>query len=801
MQNSDDQTRWTFVEFGTQLRRRRRSADLTQRALARAANCSEHTVKKLEQGLRRPSKSMATSLAEALGLSSDEHAAFVRAGTGDSDAESNAYDEHADASVPVVNPLATVLGADTMTVHCWDTLVGRSRDLVDIPALLQRSRLVTLHGPGGVGKSRLAAELVRRDDSGPTLWVEFKHLEPGDSVDGPIARSLQVGQSASTPLRHRVIARLGTDNWLVVLDNCEGHITDLAEWCSAVLDACPSVRILVTSRELTYLAGETRWPVRGLSTRAATGPNRGPYPSDAFALFVERASAADPSVLHLVDGSDPDAIAAIAAICDHLDGLPLAIELAAARTDLYPPATLAARVEDDRRFLELRSARDEPRYTNLDDMVAWSYELLAEDERRCVRALCVFRGSFDIEAAHAVCGVDVPLHEFEQSFARLVGSSLVSRTRDGTSTFHVLETIRAAVVTKQSHSEVDEIARRHAAYFAERAELAQPQLWSSSVATALAALARHHADYSAAVTYCCDRGDAATARRLTGALFRYWDVHGHLLEGLSLCRRAEATEGVSTPEIDARAANALGTLSLFAGDVTTAVPAFERAAELSQAFGIGHELAYALVHLGLAAAFADESATATRVLGEAAAVARHHGEQAMEGWAHVIIGADDLRHERYDAAEAPLDRGLVLLTDVDAEGVAWALVGQAARVLLSDNEPHVAEVGTALQACIDLHSGWGISVSALLGGICAARVGRPDLATGLLTASDQLCSLIGAAHLPMMYEWRALLIGSIGDRFVDAVCGDGEPHLDPLDVINTIDDLFDQLSDGASLRR
>ena len=785
MRAADDATRWTFVEFGTQLRRRRRSEDLTQQALARTANCSEHTIKKLEQGLRRPSPQMAASLAGALGLTAEERTAFVRAGTGDADADPT--DNGA------VGPLTTILGAETMTVHCWDRLVGRSRELAEVPALLRRSRLVTLHGPGGVGKSRLAAEIARRDDSGPTLWVEFKHLHDDASIDGHVARSLQVGQSSSATLRQRVIARLGTDNWLIVLDNCEGHTTEVADWCSAILDECLFVRILVTSRVVTYLPGEARWPLRGLSTSAATDPGHDSDPSDAVALFVERASATDLPTGSFARSLDSAALAAITSICERLDGLPLAIELAAGRADLYPPAVLAERLIRDHRFLELRAALDEPRYTNLDEMVMWSYELLDPDERRCIRAVAVFRGSFGIGAAHAVSGNDVPLHEFEQTFARLVGSSLISRSSDEASTFHVPETIRATVARMQSRSEADRLARRHAEYFAQQAELAEPKMWGDSLAATLSDLSRRHADFSAAVESSCARGDAATARRITGALFRYWDIRGHLEEGFALCRLAEAADGVSSADIDARSANAVGTLALFAGDGEMAVSAFERAAELSQAFGIGHELAHALVHLGLCAEFADDSESAVRILHEAVAVARHHGERALDGWAHILIGADHLRNERFDAAEEVLTRALTLVTGVDGEGVAWALAGQAAHNVLTDGDSQLGEVEDALQACIELRSGWGISVVGLLAGICATRLDHHDLAAELLATSDQLRSLIGATHLPIMNEWRAMIIDSI--RTAEVATGDNEPDLDsdPLEVIHSIDSLVDRL--------
>ncbi len=752
MRAADDATRWTFVEFGTQLRRRRRSEDLTQQALARTANCSEHTIKKLEQGLRRPSPQMAASLAGALGLTAEERTAFVRAGTGDADADPT--DDGA------VGPLTTILGAETMTVHCWDRLVGRSRELAEVPALLQRSRLVTLHGPGGVGKSRLAAEIARRDDSGPTLWVEFKHLHDDASIDGHVARSLQVGQSSSATLRQRVIARLGTDNWLIVLDNCEGHTTEVADWCSAILDECPFVRILVTSRVVTYLPGEARWPLRGLSTSAATDPGHVPIPATrSHSSSNERRPPTGTPVASLSRSTRLRWLRSRRSANGSTASRSRSSSLQVGRISIH--RDLAERLIRDHRFLELRAAVDEPRYTNLDDVVMWSYELLDEDERRCTRAVAVFRGPFDIGAAHAVSGDEMPLHEFEQTFARLVGSSLISRSSDEASTFHVPETIRATVASMQSRSEVERLARRHAEYFAQQAELAEPKMWGGSLATTLSDLSRHHADFSAAVESSCARGDAATARRITGALFRYWDIRGHLEEGFALCRLAEGADGVSSADIDARSANAVATLALFAGDDETAVPAFERAVELSQAFGIGHELAHALVHLGLCAEFADDSESATRILHEAIAVAQHYDERALEGWAHIFVAADHLRHERFDAADEPLTRALTLLTGRDPEGLAWALTGQAAHNVLTDGDSQLGEVEDALQACIELRSGWGISVVGLLAGICATRLDRHDLAAELLATSDQLRSLIGATHLPIMNEWRAMIIDSI----------------------------------------
>jgi predicted ATPase len=299
-----------------------------------------------------------------------------------------------------------------------------------------------------------------------------------------------------------------------------------------------------------------------------------------------------------VERLDSTLFGAVESICRRFGGLPLAIELAAARVDLYPPTMLARRIDQDGRFLSTRRPHDDPRYSNLVEMVQWSYDLLHPEERRCLRAISTFRGSFGIDSAHAITAPGTSLREFERTFGNLVGSSLVSRTKLDSPDFHVAETIRTVVTEMIDASEARQFRRLHAQHFARRAELAWPDLWGARARATLASLARHHADLVAATEWSCETGQAETARRLTGALFRYWDIHGHLLEVLELCRQACAIDGDSPPEIEARAANGLGTLAILVGEGETAVPAFERAMSVARQCGLGREHSYALTYLG-----------------------------------------------------------------------------------------------------------------------------------------------------------------------------------------------------------
>ncbi len=442
---------------------------------------------------------------------------------------------------------------------------------------------------------------------------------------------------------------------------------------------------------MTYLVGETRWPLRGLDT--APPDNTGSTQrSDAVALFLDRASSAntalsrtgDPGAVRTaVERLDPEKMHAVESICRRLDGLPLAIELAAARVDLYPPANLARRIEQDHQFLAARHPHDDPRYSNLVEMVEWSYDLLQPEEQRCLRAVSTFRGSFDIDSAHAVSSLDTSLHEFERIFGNLVGSSLVSRTNPESSDFHVAETIRTVVAEMIDGSEAQQFRRMHAQHFATRAEQAWPDLWGARARTALAALSRHHVDFTAATEWACETRDAETARRLTGALFRYWDIHGHLLEGLELCRGSCALDGDAAPTTEARAANGLGTLAILVGDGDTAVRAFERAMAVASESGLGREHSYALNYLSLCAVYEDDLHIAGPLLREAIQVARRSDEPAMEGWAHLFLGGTEMRLEDFDAAHRSLSRSLALSSGVDDEAAAWSLVGLGAHALMT----------------------------------------------------------------------------------------------------------------------
>lgn len=731
------------------MRRVRRSLDLTQHALAQRASCSPQTIKKIENGERRPSRSMAAALAHALGLPDEDRARFVEAGCRDG----RPVDARAHRRVRTASAGRPELMGDRIAVPLWNSFVGRSHDIDGVLEQLGLSRLVAITGPGGVGKSRLAAEVARQWD-GAVVWVELKQIESAEQVDVAVANALDVRAGSGARARNAIISRLdGT--WLVVLDNCEHVIDEVSELCQDLLAECPALSVLVASRVVALARGEARWPLVGLTT----DPNgEGAGRSEAADLFEDRARAVAPSW-----AADDRSRAAVDAICERFDGLPLAIELAAARSDVYPPAVLVERIHADAEFLTVPSEWPESRYRNLAEMVLWSLRLLSADEQHCLTSLSVFAGVFDAAAAHAIAGSDVELTVFEERLRALVGASLVGRSDPERAEYHLLETIRSIVRERADRVEYAEARDRHARWFADVAEASSGRLWGPDAPAVLHELARHHADFESAIDWTCISGSASTAARLCGHLARYWDLRGHVAAGLRASRRAARLAGHVDAPTAAIAANGLGTLAMLAGEPVEATEAFERAVSIASAAGLAWSHAYALSYLGVLAGSADDAATARLCLHAADAIAERAREPGLQGWTLIFLGATELHVGDVAAAESIARRARELLVRLgDDEGSGWACIGLAGAQRLRGRPDTIDLVLEGLGHFERLHAGWGISVAAVEAGMYAVHRGQVETASILLTLGDELRRVVGAIDLPVFEAWRGQLAHATG---------------------------------------
>ncbi|HUR79673.1 MAG TPA: NB-ARC domain-containing protein, partial [Thermoanaerobaculia bacterium] len=478
------------------------------------------------------------------------------------------------------------------------SLVGRESEIRDLGALLAAQRLITLTGVGGSGKTRLAAELALRVDwqrADSVAWIEL----------GPCTDPLNVAQQIAAALSLRDASALADAlrerDLLLVLDNCEHLVDACAELASTLLAHCPKLRILATSREPLGVAGERVWPVPPIAE------------SEAIELFAERAAAVDPSFV-LNDANR----GAVAEICRRLDGIPLAIELAAARVRVLTPEQMTARLADRFAMLSGGARTTVPRHRTLRAAIDWSFALLNEREQRLLAQLSVFAGSFSIEAVEAVCvGPVLDL------LSGLVDKSLVVATqRRGAVRYALLETIReyAAEHLHDAH----ELRRRHAQAFLDIVRHAAPQLAVAST-EAMDHLDADHDNVRAALAWSLDHEPDALALPLAAAFRWYWYYRILWSEGLRWLKRALERSSTAATHDRAAALAGAGVFASYLGDLQTGRQYLEDAESLWRALGDDRELALALSALAQTLASADDLDSAEARATEAVALARSAG--------------------------------------------------------------------------------------------------------------------------------------------------------------------------------
>ena len=498
-------------------------------------------------------------------------------------------------------------------------LIGREREVATARAFLLDDAvpLLTLTGPGGSGKTRLAlaiADEMAGHFADGMAWVDLASLADPSLVPATVASALGVPPVPGVPIVEEIARHLHPRQTLLLLDNCEHLLPAAAALVSSLLAACPAMQALATSRAPLHVRVEQELPVDPLPLPPAeTSSLPVLQENEAIRLFVERTRAVAPGFA-LRDAN----AATVSAICRRLDGLPLAIELAAARAKVLSPEALLAQLSDRLRLLK-GGPRDAPaRQQTMRDAIAWSYGLLSPDEQALFRRLAVFTGGFTLAAAQAVAGADEgEPYALVDGVATLVNQSLLRRMENGVEPrFGMLETIRELGIEKLAeHGEEARVRAAHAAHFVALAEQAEPHLRGPGQIAWLASLEAEHANCRAALDWLSARADWEPALRLAGAFGHFWRASAYIVEGRDhldnlLAMAAGTGDAEIAADVRARAFSWAGTLAWAQGDFVHSERCHREALRLYQAAGHDAGVAFSLNHLGVRAKYQGDFAQA-----------------------------------------------------------------------------------------------------------------------------------------------------------------------------------------------
>jgi predicted ATPase/DNA-binding SARP family transcriptional activator len=650
--------------------------------------------------------------------------------------------------------------------------IGRQRELESARNRVGSARLLTLTGPGGSGKSRLAIHLATglltsyRDG---VWWVELAALTDAELLPRTVAKALGVPEIPHQTDLETLVGFLRSRQLLLVLDNCEHMLVHSARVVERLLGDCPEVHVLATSREKLSVAGEQVLPVPPLAVpdpeQHLAAASLMEY--EAVELFVERARAASAGF-----SLNDEQSQSVARICARLDGLPLAIELAAARVSLLPPAQIASRLDDAFRLLT-GGSRTLPRHQTLRAAIEWGVDLLSEKERVLLRRLSVFAGGWTLPAAEEVCcGDGLEQNEILDLLSRLVDKSLVdARTRGDEIRFHFLQTILQYADDRLLESgEAARLRRRHLSYFLRLVESGNPHLGymlaDEPLEAWLGRLEPEQENLRVAVNRVLQLEDAAeneqhgvveAALRLLGLLHAFWFARGRFTEGRAwLSRLIERGAGAS-PATRAQALLTSGFLACWQGDFAAAGQPLRESVDLFRAAGNESGAALATTGIGFAALGEGDASRARSLFEQSHETARGAGDPWITAFARHFLAIVLTFQGELDLAAAHLEEGNEILRQLGGhrQGRAFSLfhLGRIAR-LKGDGSTAWARHREGMQLFDEIGDRRGIGYSLAGLAAVAAFEGEIERAARLAGAVESLEAVLGRfLEAPLQYEY------------------------------------------------
>jgi predicted ATPase/class 3 adenylate cyclase len=651
-------------------------------------------------------------------------------------------------------PLETLDAKPTNLPVQATTLLGRERVTKDVAALLLREdvRVVTLTGAGGTGKTRIglqvAAEVVD-EFTGGVFFVGLAPLLDPALLLPTIAHAFGLGESGAQPLERALAEHLRDKRLLLLLDNFE-QLLAAAPVVSELLSMSPKLKVMVTSRASLRISAEHEYPVPPLLLPDRERP---PEPRllsqyEAVMLFVERAQSVRPDFE--LTGEN---ILTVAEICHRLDGLPLPIELAAARIKILPPQAILERLEQ-RLDLLTGGARDLPlRQQTLRGTIDWSYELLRPDEQKLFARLAAFVGGRSLDAVAAVCSTDADGGAgLLDAVATLVDNNLLKRADDTEeSRFLMLETLHEYATERLEESgEAEDVRRRHAEYFLALAEQAETELGGLRQVEWLDRLDREHGNFRAALTWAAREGEAELELRLAGALRGFWRIRGHLSEGRKWLEGALSRPAGQSAPARAKALYAASVLALRQGDHATAAGLAREGLQMYEEIEDSAGAARVLHVLGSVAVGERDFGEARRVFERSEALAREAGNKSLLATTVVDLGDVALNEGDYARAAQLFEESLELFRELeDKDGTAVARYNLGSTALYQerfDDAARLFEDSLALFRALGYREGIAYCLEGLAA--AAAARGNATAAARLLGAADALSEELGTALEP-----------------------------------------------------